>query len=281
MPLIAPSAQDIDSSGTFVYEHRIIAATQQVPEHISQFLTESGDRHLLADITYYRQLFILRVKYASDLITELLSVWLSDQSIQAMDADPQFLILQSVVGAHGYLDSFAFWGLVERVHNLGSSRAKYLHFTEFLALGDSGLSLDSFLAKLRRSEVLLRDNFADKIHTQYISFDMMMKLKLIHGIDSTFYARPIERLMDEFPDATYAEAVALIHAYALERGSTILPLKASGSKVLLVQSLPGGPTLPPSNSGRAECIAWCSSHPCPANMCSGCWGKGHCDLCRL
>ena len=194
--------------------------------------------------------------------------------------------LRSNPGPNGFVDSYGIWLLVKKVCHLGSSRARFRYITDYLASNDRGLSLDAFLVLLRKQDTLVQDNFADAAHPGYLSFDLLLKIRLINGIDPVFYARPIERLMDDFPDATSAQAIGIIRSYAQERGSSSVPLTTSGTKAL-VASIPAvgkaplsGPSLPPSHFTPDQKKEWCSKKPCPVatlGMCPRCWSFGDCD----
>ena len=59
------------------------------------------------------------------MFTELINVWLSVPSLEAMEADDTYMDLRSLPGPNGWVDSYGLWLLVHKVHHLGSSRARF------------------------------------------------------------------------------------------------------------------------------------------------------------
>ena len=230
IPLLHPDAQDrhwvsaVPASpgvpavpahhGAFVYPHVLVQATQTVPEHLSAELTESGDRHLLSAIAHYRSQFMIRSAHASAMVSDLVNEWCSPQSLEAMDAEPTYAQMRSTPGPNGYIDSFAIHGLVVKVHNLGSSRAKYKHIQNFLVFSDQGLSLDAYIVKLRIHDQLVRDNFADPLRSDCMTFDNLLKVQFMQGLDQVVYARPLEHIKDNMADCTAAAAILYISTCA-------------------------------------------------------------------
>ena len=159
-----PTRQDLDDEGVYVYQHVRVLESSQHMTYVLDASTDSADRHFLADLSFYRVKFTARSGHASAMVTELVNVWLSPASLEALEAEDTYMALRSSPGPNGFVDSYGIWLLVKKVHHLGSSRAKYRYLTDYLASNDRGLSLDAFLVLLRKQDTLVQDNFADPLH---------------------------------------------------------------------------------------------------------------------
>lgn len=190
---------------------------------------------------------------------------------------------------NGFVDSYGVWLLAKKVTHLESSRAKFFYITDYLTSTDRGLSLHTFLVLLRKQDSMVHDNFAEAAHPGYLSFDLLLKIRLLHSIDLVFYATPIERLMDDFPEPTAVQATSVFRSNPQERGSASVPLSTSSSKALVAQDAPSvvalstsgsGPSLPQSNLFNPDRLAWMKSHGCHTCMqfCPRCWDSGGFDL---
>ena len=110
-----PSRQDLDDDGAYVYQHVRVPASDQNnhPAYFMEALTDNGDRHYLADLTFYRSKFTARSAHASALVTELVNVWLSPATIEALEAEDSYMDLRSQPGPNGFVDSYGIWLLVK------------------------------------------------------------------------------------------------------------------------------------------------------------------------
>ncbi len=130
----------------FVYSHVLVLATSAAAEYYADELTDSGDSHLLSAIAHYRSQFLIRSAHASAIVSDLINDWCSAQSLEALNAEATYAGLRALPGPNGYIDSFAIHALVVKVHNLGSSRAKFKHIQNYLMFSDQGLSLNAYRA---------------------------------------------------------------------------------------------------------------------------------------
>ena len=80
-----------------------------------------------------------------------------------------------------------------------------------------------------------------------MTFDNLLKVQFMQGLDQVFYARPLEHVKDAMPDCSSAAAILYISSWALERGTSSEVLQSSGTKVLMADtsaSLASRPSLP-------------------------------------
>lgn len=269
IPLPVPEKSAKDAHG-FVYGHEVEKANDGSLLRdtngdivFSRQLTDNGERAFLQDLSYYRTQLVLREQHHAGLMVTLLR-WLSPASKNALDVDPAYTTAKNLP------DTFAVWGMVTKVHQFGSSRTKFQFLLDFLFNKQDGRSFDAYVVDLNRKSDLVVGAFNSAAHPGFICLDLLKKLIFMQGVDKVFYAKVLDKLLDDKPLATSAEAIEDCHAYALERGSTSLPSNSSGSKVYVVQ-------LPPPSSSRQEVRLFTQTHPCPAHMCPRCWANGFGD----
>jgi len=211
IPLPVPEKSTTDAHG-FVYGHEVEKAIdgsllRDTAGSIvfSRQSTDNGERAILQDLSYYRTQLVLHEQHHAGLMVTLLR-WLAPASKNALNVAPAYTTAKNL---H---DTFAVWGMVTNVHQCGSSRTKFQFLLDFLFNRQDVRSFD-----LNRKSDLVMGAFNSTAHPGFICLDLLKKLIFMQGVNKVFYAKVLDKFLDDKPLATSAEAIEDCHAYALER----------------------------------------------------------------
>ena len=129
-------------------------------------------------------------------------------------------------------------------------------------------SHEAFIGDIRAKMKLVVGAFTKPDAPDIIKVDDLLKCIYINGLDQVYFDRPINRLVEDKPDAATAEAMSLCQAFSLDRGpSSAVESTAFTGKVLLTatDSVLSLPHVQGVNLGPL---------PAGAGFCAHCWSFG-------
>ena len=166
------------------------------------------------------------------------------------------------------VDHFGLWDLVLKTHLYGSARTKQRFMVELLSCKQSG-SHEAFIGDIRARMKLVVGAFTKKEAPDSIKVDDLLKCIYINGLDQVYFDRPINRLVEDMPNATADEAMSLCQAFSLERGpSSAVESTSFSGKVLLTAADPALLSLPHVHGVNL------GSLPAGSSFCAHCWSFG-------
>ena len=206
-----------------VAEVRAVAAVYQCNYDIDAAgqLTSRGHADYRGDLREFRHHLQRDDDHYANLLLFMLRS-LSTSSRTTLETKPAYLPLKLAT------DTFALWELVDAVHIHGSSLSKHRHMKELLSF-KQGSSHDEFLVSLRSHASLVLSAFGSPQHPGYIKFDDLLLSVYLNGVDSTFFQRHIDQVLESPVPLTSQDVMERFQLYYLERG----PVSPSPSRALI------------------------------------------------
>ena len=136
----------------------------------------------------------------------------------------------------------------------------------YIGLEQESGSHDNFVCRLRDSAFLVKMAFEDSSHPGFISLDVLQKCIYLNGLDPVQFERPINRLFEDKPSATFAEVLLICQEHEMNKRvihkSELLPDSRVLAAVISapVKSVSGPrPSLGKYVVGSGLC-KWCHDH---------------------
>ena len=104
-----------------------------------------------------------------------------------------------------------------------------------------------------------------------ILIDDLVKVVYLNGLDNVFFDRAINRIVEDLPNSTSSQAMALCQQFSLDRGPKPVPSTAFSSSILVANSLPT--TLP--HRGLKPSLG---EFPVGSKFCIHCWSWGYTNM---
>ena len=138
-------------------------------------------------------------------------------------------LLETRIGPDGYVASKAtyntrrVWQLVTETHMGSSMRIKHSAMVNFLQHKQQpGQSFPEFLTIFRRAAASVTTYFgAAAFHVGYISIDMLSRILLVNNVDPVYFSRQKNRALEDFPNATSDELIAIFQQHVVETGTEL------------------------------------------------------------
>ena len=148
----------------------------------------------------------------------------------------------------------------------GSARTKQRFMVDLVTCKQTGTH-EAYIGDIRSRLKLVVGAFTDKRDPSVIKVDDLLKCIYINGLDQVYFDRPINRLVEDLPDATADAAMALCQQYSLDRGPSSSESTSFASKILVADAvLP----LPHRGWGRPSL----GPFPAKSSFCLHCWSYG-------
>ena len=184
-----PTIDDVDLKGKRKYALVKSSADE---------LTDAADRRFCADLAFWRDMFSRYQKDSQELVVYILSR-LSIASKLALSTYTH--VDTGFEACKARVDHFGLWDLVLKTHLYGSgARTKQRFMVELLSCKQSG-SHEAFIGDIRARMKLVVGAFTKKEAPDSIKVDDLLKCIYINGLDQVYFDRPINRLVEDMPNA--------------------------------------------------------------------------------
>jgi len=222
-------------------------------------------------------------KYDADLPDYLTSQGLLLDYIVSALSSASKALLETRIGPDGYAASKAayntrrVWQLVIETHMGSSMRIKHSAMVNFLQHKQQpGQSFPEFLTIFRRAAASVTTYFgAAEPHVGYISIDMLSRILLVNNVDPVYFSRQRDRALEDFPNATSDELIAIFQQHVVETGTELTSTQFASRGL-------AAPADVPTDSNPIRAVRVRASGP-PGSLgafdsarasCSICWNNG-------